>query len=182
VRLQIYIRNMNKHFWRYCQGGSQYLLSVYILYGIILASIISLTNLSAALRLFMVFTWSYMTRFDLQANYHSDLESLIRKSRSRLSSPGSSGSHIREIVDTFQGSPLPYTLVAALRCINGFLAPSTANVRTDLEMNIEDVSFEIKPLSSTWCNKAHSLARSRRMLMLIFSTSWKFIARSLSEE
>jgi hypothetical protein len=31
-----------------------------------------------------------MTGFDLSANYHSDLESLIRKYHSRLSSPGSS--------------------------------------------------------------------------------------------
>jgi hypothetical protein len=49
----------------------------------------------------MAFTGSCMTRFDLPANYHSDPESVIRKSRSRLSSPGSSGSHVREIVDEF---------------------------------------------------------------------------------
>jgi hypothetical protein len=42
-----------------------------------------------------------MTGFDLAANYHLDPESLIRKSRSRLSPPGSSGSHVREIVDKF---------------------------------------------------------------------------------
>jgi hypothetical protein len=42
-----------------------------------------------------------MTGFDLLANYHSDLESLIRKSCSRLSSLGSFGSHAREIVDKF---------------------------------------------------------------------------------
>jgi hypothetical protein len=28
VRLQSCIRNVNKHFWRRCQGGSQYVLSV----------------------------------------------------------------------------------------------------------------------------------------------------------
>jgi hypothetical protein len=74
----------------------QYLLSVYRLHGIILASIISLTDLSIALCLFMVFTGSCMTRFDLLSNYHLDLESLIRKSHSRLS-----GSHVQEIVDKF---------------------------------------------------------------------------------
>jgi hypothetical protein len=42
-----------------------------------------------------------MTEFDLPANYHSDPKSLIRKSRSTLSSPGSSGSHVLEIVDKF---------------------------------------------------------------------------------
>jgi hypothetical protein len=115
VRLMSCIRNINKHFWRRCQGGSQYLLSIYRLHGIILASIISITDLSAALCLLMVFTGSCMTGFDLSANYHSDLESLIRKSRSRLSSPRSFASHVREIVDKFQGSPPPHepTLMAA---------------------------------------------------------------------
>jgi hypothetical protein len=108
VRLRSCIRNVNKHFWRHCRVGSQYVLSVYRLHGIIVTSIISLTYLSAAMCLFMVFTGSCMTRFDLPANYHSDPESLIRKSRSRLSSPRSSGSHIQEIVNKFQGSPQPH--------------------------------------------------------------------------
>jgi hypothetical protein len=80
VRLRGCIRNANKHFWRRCWGGRQYLLSVYRLHRVILTSILSLIDLSVALCLFMVFTWSCMTRFDLPANYHSDLESLIRKS------------------------------------------------------------------------------------------------------
>jgi hypothetical protein len=108
VRLRSCIRNVNKHFWRRCRVGSQYVLSVYRLHGIIVTSIISLTYLSAAMCLFMVFTGSCMTRFDLPANYHSDPESLIRKSRSRLSSPRSSGSHVQEIVNKFQGSPQPH--------------------------------------------------------------------------
>jgi hypothetical protein len=88
-----------------------------------------------------------MTGFNLPANYHSDLESLIRKSRLRLSSPGSSGSHAREIIDKFQGSPPPHkpTLMVAWRCINGFSALSSANVRTGPEMNIRDGSFKLKP-------------------------------------
>jgi hypothetical protein len=102
------IRNVNKHFWHHCQGGSQYLLFVYRLHGIILTSIISLIDLSTALCLFMVSTGSFMTGFDLPVNYHSDPESLIKKSRSRFSSPGSFGSHVREIVDKFQGSPPPH--------------------------------------------------------------------------
>jgi hypothetical protein len=72
VHLRRCIRNVNKHFWHYCQGGSQHLSSVYILHEIILASIISLIDLSAAMCLFMVFTRSYVTRFDLPTNYHSD--------------------------------------------------------------------------------------------------------------
>jgi hypothetical protein len=123
VRLQSCIRNVNKHFWRHCCGGSQYLLRVYRLHEIILTSIISLIDLSTTLCLFMVFTGSCMTKFYLSANYHSDSESLIRKSRSRLSSPGTSGSHIQEIVDKFQGSPLPHepALMAARKCMLGLI-------------------------------------------------------------
>jgi hypothetical protein len=70
-----------------------------------------------------------MTRFDSPANYHSELESLLWKSRSRLSSPGSSESHVREIVGKFQGSPPPHepTLRAARKCINDFSPLSSAN-------------------------------------------------------
>jgi hypothetical protein len=148
VCLRSCIRNISKHFWRRCWGGSQYLLSVYRLHGIILTSIISLTDVSAALCLFMVFIGSCTTGFNLLANYHSDPESLIRKCRSRLSSPGSSGSHVWEIIDKFQGSPQPHepTLMATRRCINDFLAPSNANVRTGLEMNIGDGSSSINHL------------------------------------
>jgi hypothetical protein len=35
--------------------------------------------------------------------------------------------------------------MAARKCINDFLAPSSANVRTGLETNIGDDSFELKP-------------------------------------
>jgi hypothetical protein len=161
VCLQSCIRNDNKHFWRRCQGGSQYLLSIYRLHGIILTSIISLTNLSAAMCLFIVFTGSCLTGFDLPANYHSDPKSLIRKSRSRLSSPGSSGSHVWEIVDKFQGSRRPHepALMAARRCINDFLASSSANVRAGLKMNIRDGSLELKSALINMAQQSHSAAR-----------------------
>jgi hypothetical protein len=94
----------------------------------------------------MVFAGSCMTEFDLPANYHLDLESLIWKSRSRLSSPGSSRSHVRKIVDKFQGLPPPHEpiLMATRRCNNDFSAPSSANVRTGPETNIGDGSFKLK--------------------------------------
>ena len=89
-------------FWRRCRG-SQLSLSVYRLSKIALVNIINLTELSFALCLLMVFTGKCMTGFNLPANYHSDLKSLLRKSRSRLSSPGSSRSYVREIIYQFQG-------------------------------------------------------------------------------
>jgi hypothetical protein len=54
ARLRSCIWNVNKHFRCRCRGGSQYLLSVYRLHGIILISVISLTDLSATLWLFVV--------------------------------------------------------------------------------------------------------------------------------
>jgi hypothetical protein len=80
VRLWSCIRNINKYFWCYCREGSQYLLSIYRLHGVILTSIISLKDLSAYLCLFMVFIGSCMTGFDLLVYYHLDPEYLIRKS------------------------------------------------------------------------------------------------------
>jgi hypothetical protein len=50
--------------------------------------------------------------------------------------------------------------MAARKCINDFSAPSSANVRTDPEMNIEDSSFKLKPAlinmvqQSPFCGKA----------------------------
>jgi hypothetical protein len=102
VRLQSCIRNINKHLWHHCRGGSQYHLSVYRLHRVILTSIISLTDLSATLCMLMVSTASCMTGFDLPANYHSDPESLIRKSRSRLSSPGSSDTMSERLFTNFR--------------------------------------------------------------------------------
>jgi hypothetical protein len=80
VHLRSSIQNVNKHFWCPCQERSLYLLSIYRLHKIILASIISLADLSASLCLCLVFAGRYMIGFDLSANYHSDLESLIWKS------------------------------------------------------------------------------------------------------
>jgi hypothetical protein len=88
-----------------------------------------------------------MIGFDLLAYYHCDPESLIRKSRSMLSSPGSSGSHVQEIVDKLQGSPPLHepTLMAARKCINDFSARSRAIIKTGPVTNIRDGSFELKP-------------------------------------
>jgi hypothetical protein len=62
VCLRSCIRKVNKHFWCRCWGGSQYLLSIYRLHRIILTSIISLIDLSAALWLFVVVTGKCFVR------------------------------------------------------------------------------------------------------------------------
>jgi hypothetical protein len=129
---------------------------------IVLVSIISLVELSIALCLFMVFTGKCMTGLDLPANYHPDPESLLRKSCCSISSPGSSRSRIREIVDLFQGSTPQVELVpmAARKCINAFSASPSVNIRTGLEMNVRDGNFELKLAlihmvqQSPFCGKA----------------------------
>jgi hypothetical protein len=71
VHLWSYIRNISKHFWRRCRGGSQYLLSVYRLHGIILTTIISLTDLSATLWLFVVVLGKCFVRPESPTVHHS---------------------------------------------------------------------------------------------------------------
>jgi hypothetical protein len=65
------IRNVNKHFWRHCRGGGQYLLSIYRLHKIILAIIISLADLSASLCLCVVFTGKILFGPELPIIHHS---------------------------------------------------------------------------------------------------------------
>jgi hypothetical protein len=136
----------------------------------------------------MVFTGNWMTGFDLLANYHSDLESLIRKSQSRLSSPGTSRSHVREFDDKFQGSPLPHepTLMAARRCINDFSAPFSANARTGPETNIRDGSFKLKPTlinmvqQGPFCDKASEDANAH--LQHFLETCSTFTIRGVTQD
>jgi hypothetical protein len=78
MRLQNYRRNVIKHFWHHCEGGSQYLLSIYRLHGIILPSIIGLTELSSALWLFVVVTRKSFIRPESATAHHSFLRITLR--------------------------------------------------------------------------------------------------------
>jgi hypothetical protein len=184
MHLWSYIRNISKHFWYRCRGGSRYLLSVYRLHRIILVSIISLTDLSASLCLFLVFTRRCMTGFDLPANYHSDLESMIRKSWSKFSSQGSSGSHVWAIVEKFRDHHhhkklhrwLAESALMTFRLCR--VAMSELDRRRTSEMAISNSNQH----SSIWCIKARSAARPQRMIVLISNISWRFAAYSSSEE
>jgi hypothetical protein len=86
------IQNVNKHFWRHCRGGSHYLLSVYRLHGIILTCIISLTNLSTALWLFVVVTGKCFIRPESPIVHHS-----FPRFMSRFISTGLLRSLIRQV-------------------------------------------------------------------------------------
>jgi hypothetical protein len=71
MHMQSCMRNVNKHFGRHCRGGSLYLLYVYKLHRIILTSIISLTDLSAALWLFVVVTGKCFVESESLIVHHS---------------------------------------------------------------------------------------------------------------
>jgi hypothetical protein len=92
ARLRSCIRNVNKHFWHHCRGGSHYLLSVYRLHVIILSSIISLIDLSAALWLFVVVIGNYFVRPESPTAHHSFL-----RFTSRFISTGLLGFLIRQV-------------------------------------------------------------------------------------
>jgi hypothetical protein len=92
VRLRSCIRNMNKHFWHHYQGGSQYHFSVYRLHRIILASIISLTDLSTALWLSVVVTGKGFVGPESPTAHHS-----FPRVTSRFISTGLLGFLIRQV-------------------------------------------------------------------------------------
>jgi hypothetical protein len=76
--------------------------------------------------------------------------------------------------------------MAARRCINDFSTPSSANVRTGLEMNIRDGSFKLKPAlinmvqQSPFCGKASEDANAHiQHFMEICST---FTIRGVTQD
>jgi hypothetical protein len=94
VRLRSCIRNVNKHFWRRCRGGNQYLLSIYRLHRIILVSIISLSDLPAFLSLCAVFTGKILFGPEPPTIHHS-----FRRFTSRFFSTEHLGALIRQVHD-----------------------------------------------------------------------------------
>jgi hypothetical protein len=71
VHLWSCIRNVNMHFWHRCPGGCQHLLSIYRLHKIILASVISLADLSTSPCLCVVFTGKILFRPEPPTIHHS---------------------------------------------------------------------------------------------------------------
>jgi hypothetical protein len=94
VCLWSYIRNVNKHFWHSCQGGRQYLLSIYRLHRIILASIINLADLSASLCSCVVFTGKILFRPEPPTIHHS-----FQRFKSRFFSIELLGALIRQVCE-----------------------------------------------------------------------------------
>jgi hypothetical protein len=76
--------------------------------------------------------------------------------------------------------------MAAQRCINDFSAPSSANVRTGPETNIEDDSFKLKPAlinrvkQSPFCGKASEDANAHLQHFLEFYST--FTIRGVTQD
>jgi hypothetical protein len=136
VCLRSYIRNVNKHFWCRCRGGRQYLLSVYRLHGIILTTIVSLTDLSATLWLFVVVTGKCFIRPKSLTVHHSFL-----RFTSRFISAGLLGFLIRHISKkSNQMDPrmsfkqlADETLAEAWECYHGFMTDLPTSGTEDWE-------------------------------------------------
>ena len=93
-----------------------------------------------------------MTGFDLLTNYVEDPEALIRRTRAKLKkTPAlkSEDNHIRR------------SLTLEFEDNHDFSAPTMANIRTGLTVNVGDNGFKLKPAlinmvqANQFCGKAH---------------------------
>ena len=116
-----------------------------------------------------------MTVFDLPRNFHSDPESLLRRTRARLVSPRdhsrqlNQSLHRRQLLKLW---PRRHSMITLLR----LLTRSPSGPRLTSEEKIS----RSRRVSLRWCRPALSVARLMRMPMLISSSSWNFAVLSLS--
>jgi hypothetical protein len=138
MRLRRCIRNVNKHLGRCCQGGSHYLLSVYRLHGVIVTSIISLTDLSNALWLFVLVTVKCFVGPKSPIVHHSFL-----RITSRFISIGILGFLSRQVSKKSNRMDLRMsfkqladeTLIVAWECDHGFMTDLPTAGMEDWEFN-----------------------------------------------
>ena len=97
-----------------------------------------------------------MTGFDLPQNFHSDPESLLRRTRARLVSPRRSLSAVDPVI-TSSSSPR----AMAQKTLRNYSAPFASQVPTGPEVNTGGENFEIKTglitmvQASPFCGKAN---------------------------
>ena len=97
-----------------------------------------------------------MTGFDLPQNFHSDPESLLRRTRARLVSPRRSLSAVDPVIAS---SSAPRAM--AQKTLHDYSAPSANQVPTGPEVNTGGENFEIKTglitmvQASPFCGKAN---------------------------
>jgi hypothetical protein len=102
-----------------------------------------------------------MTGFDLSQNFHSDPDSLLRKTRARLVSPRRPLSAAKPIIAS---SSAPRAM--AQKTLRDYSTPSTNQVPTGPEVNTGGENFEIKMglitmvQASPFCGKANENANA----------------------
>jgi hypothetical protein len=82
-----------------------------------------------------------MTSFELLTNYVENPEALIRRTRAKLKKAPTTSSEINQL----RRSLTPDFEAMADQSLREFSAPTTANIRTRLTVNVGDNEFELKP-------------------------------------
>ena len=113
-----------------------------------------------------------MTGFDLPQNFHSDPESLLRRTRARLVSPRRSLSAVDPVIAS---SSAPRAM--AQKTLHDYSAPSANQVPTGPEVNTGGENFKIKTglitmvLASSFCGKANEDANAHlEQFLELYST------------
>jgi hypothetical protein len=114
-----------------------------------------------------------MTGFDLLTNYVEDPEVLIRRTKAKLKKVSTLDSEDNKT----RRSLTPIFKAMADKTLCEFSAPTTANIRTGLAVNVGDNRFELKPAlinmvqASQFCGKEHKDASAHLQHFLkIYST------------
>ena len=122
-----------------------------------------------------------MTRFDLPQNFHSDPESLLRRTRARLVSPRRSLSVVDPVIAS---SSAPRAKAQKTLC--DYSAPSANQVPTGPEVNTGGENFEIKMglitmvQASPFCGKANEDASAHLQQFLELCST--FVIKGVSQD
>jgi hypothetical protein len=98
-----------------------------------------------------------MTGFELPTNYVENPEALIRRTIAKLKKAPTTSSEINQ----WRRSLTPDFEAMADRSLREFSAPTTANIRTGLTVNVGYNGFELKPAlinmvqANQFCGKVH---------------------------
>ena len=108
-----------------------------------------------------------MTGFDLSQNFHSDLESLLRRVRPRIVPPQISLSVAKPVIASSSASQ-----AMAQKTLRDYSAPSANQVPTGPEVNIRGENFEIKMGLITMVQASPFCGKANEDPALISSSSW----------
>src|SRR6185503_5914994 len=122
-----------------------------------------------------------MTGFDLPQNFHSDLESLLRRTRTRLVSHRRSLSAVDPVIAS---SSAPRAM--AQKTLRDYSAPSASQVPTGPEVNTRGENFEIKTSlimmvqASPFCGRANEDAIAHLQQFLELCNT--FVIKGVSQD